>query len=576
VADSWAFNAGTDTFTLTLDGSGTDTVSRSRTFTGLEVSQLYTFYLTVTQSDVAVQAFLEVEGGDTALAEGTASQTLMARGETDVSGEIVVRFGVQEAGAVGSVTDSDDLDYASIGLLHAAGWAKTDTVTSGGFFTATATTDVSSAQTQGGNSKSLLVSFEGYTSNFRNIYERRVFSGYTPGQDVTARVWCYAEMAFPAAGETGLRLQGDTAAGGAATPYVQSGQEDGWVELYLTDQADGSGNVTVDLGVFQIGAGLNPLRTIYFSDLELTDLGTGGGTATFASLGSCVGTGLGDDSTNVGGDPDTPGDEPIPDPPPGGWPEPPVGGTRWFGIHDIPAEGLAFWNSTVKAATTGNVVNLVNAATTAGTNIMIRFGPEADWLQGGRFYYPNWEAKADAMFNDTRAKAAIDAGIAAGSVWLWGIDEPFHLTRYGPGGIPFATVERMYIKLKTYWPTARTIIRVDPSDERLPRAISGVDTMWAEYNLKRGEINAFKSSRLAAASALDVDLVFGIHYFDFAGPGSRTYITPAQLRHYGGILADTSATVAMGGWKYSSTLFNQTGFRDAVQYVRDLYASRDP
>jgi hypothetical protein len=230
----------------------------------------------------------------------------------------------------------------------------------------------------------------------------------------------------------------------------------------------------------------------------------------------------------------------------------------------------------VKAATVTNVVNLINAATTAGTNIMIRFGPEGDWLQGGRFYYPNWEAKADAMFNDPRAKAAIDAGIASGNVWLWGIDEPFHLTRYGPGGIPFATVERMYVKLKTYWPTARTVIRVDPSDDRLPRAIVGVDTMWAEYNLKRGAIEAFKSSRLAAAADLDVDLVFGIHYFDFNGPGSRTYITPAQLRHYGGILADTSVTVAMGGWKYSTTLFGQTGMRDAVQYVRDLYASRDP
>jgi hypothetical protein len=575
VADSWAFDAGTDTFTLTLDGSGTDTVSRSRTFTGLDADELFTFYLTVTPSDLAVQAFLEVEGGDTVVVEDAAGETLVARGETNGSGEVVVRFGVQEAGAVGSVIDSDDLDYASIGAMHTAGWAKTDTVTlSGGFFSATATTDVSSAQTQGGNAKSLLVSFEGWTSNFKNIYERRVFGGYTPGQDVLVRVMCYATAT--GAGETGLRVNGDTLAGGAATPYVQDGNINTWHQLYITDQADGSGNVTVDLGVFQIGAGINPLRLVYFSDLEVGDLGSGGGTITFTDLGYCVGTGIGDDSTNVGGDPDTPGDEPVPDPPPGGWPEPPVGGTRWFGIHDIPAEGLAFWNSTVKAATVNNVVNLINAATTAGTNIMIRFGPEADWLQGGRFYYPNWEAKADAMFTDTRAKAAIDAGIAAGSVWLWGIDEPFHLTRYGPGGIPFATVERMYVKLKTYWPTARTIIRVDPSDERLPRAISGVDTMWAEYNLKRGEINAFKSSRLAAAAELDVDLVFGIHYFDFNGPGSRTYITPAQLRHYGGILADTSATVAMGGWKYSTTLFGQTGFRDALQYVRDLYASRDP
>jgi hypothetical protein len=50
----------------------------------------------------------------------------------------------------------------------------------------------------------------------------------------------------------------------------------------------------------------------------------------------------------------------------------------------------------------------------------------------------------------------------------------------------------------------------------------------------------------------------------------------AQLRHYGGILASTSQTVAMGGWKYEDGLFRQAGFPDALRYVRDLYASFDP
>jgi hypothetical protein len=132
------------------------------------------------------------------------------------------------------------------------------------------------------------------------------------------------------------------------------------------------------------------------------------------------------------------------------------------------------------------------------------------------------------------------------------------------------------MRSKELFPTWRTILRVDPTSDHLPRLYSGCDTLWGEYHLARGPIATYKATRLEAAQDLDADLIFGLHYYDFGGVQSDRPITPAELRHYGGILADTSVTIAMGGWKYTTQMWNQPGFPDALRYVRDLFASRDP
>jgi hypothetical protein len=67
-----------------------------------------------------------------------------------------------------------------------------------------------------------------------------------------------------------------------------------------------------------------------------------GATVDFSDLGRCLGTGKTQTPGGPGG-----GDgieDPIPDPPPGGYPPPPVGGDRPFGIYGIATGGLGYWN----------------------------------------------------------------------------------------------------------------------------------------------------------------------------------------------------------------------------------------
>lgn len=272
---------------------------------------------------------------------------------------------------------------------------------------------------------------------------------------------------------------------------------------------------------------------------------------------------------------------PDPNPPPGGYPPPPIGGARPFGIHNISVAGFGFWNSTVQALTPSNILALLAASTAAGAMDLFRFGGDATWLDGsGRFSLALWKHQQDLITGDPVLMAAMEAAIAASCPEpAWGrylIDEPFH-PRWG--GISLATLDEMAAYSKAAFPTWRTILRVRPTDSRLVRPIVNVDTYWAEYKLSNGDVTAFREDNIAAVEAMGVDigLILGIHYGGFDSGQADRNITPAELRHYGGILASSPSArvVAMGGWKFSDAMYAQAGFPDAVKYLRDLFASLD-
>lgn len=104
-----------------------------------------------------------------------------------------------------------------------------------------------------------------------SIYIERVFGGFTPGQTVSVSVWVMCPWAlydgpFTGATPTGIRIVGGTTALYSVT---------GWQKLVATGTADGSGNITVHLGMFNTNLALSPYpdtanqRVYYFDDLSL-------------------------------------------------------------------------------------------------------------------------------------------------------------------------------------------------------------------------------------------------------------------------------------------------------------------
>jgi hypothetical protein len=563
--NTWS-NLSDTTADLEVDGSETGANYWAKTLTGLEPDALYTVYLDTETDELGVGPFLTVDGGDTDTADET-TDTLVARGDSDCDGNLTLHWGVQESegGAVSS--GSDGLEYASQGAAEAAGWTVTDTIGNGnGEWSFGATDQV----VQGSMSlKGRLINFGGSGAG-----ALRMSKTFDSGDGITANTAYTVTVQGRLNARSGFDAHKRLRAIGATTQTVALGDAaiNAWQTLDVTVNSTAGAELTVELEAAH--AFIKQDRTVWFDDLQIQGLG-GTSAVQFDDLRMCLGTGIGDEGTGVGGDPDTPGVEEPPEEPPGGWPDPPTPLTKIFGIHDIPSEGLSYWSNTVKVARADNVVNLINSARTAECNLFLRMGNDADWDAGSRFSYDRWKDAIDSVYEDTRSRAALEAAILDGTASAhYIIDEPYHPYRYG-GPIPFATVERMFTYSKQLFPTWRTILRVDPTMDWLARAMSGCDTYWAEYLKARGPIDSYIRGRTEAAQDLDGDLIWGIHYAAFDRSGTPRDITPDEMRHYGGLLARACGAYGIGlcGWKYTSSMFRQAGMPEAVRYVRDLLAS---
>jgi hypothetical protein len=224
-------------------------------------------------------------------------------------------------------------------------------------------------------------------------------------------------------------------------------------------------------------------------------------------------------------------------------------------------------------------VDVLNLSATDECMNMWKFGGERDWQSGGRFSFSRWQAQVDAIYDNARCRAALEAAISASAPRpAWGhfvIDEPFH-PRWG-GTIGMATLDAMCSYSKLKFPTWPTILRLAPNDSRLTRAVDNCDIYWGEYKLSSGDPARYRDACVEAAAAMDKKLSLGIHYGSFPRPASGIVITPDQLEHYGGILAEAPSDVCLAfhGWRWTAAMYAQAGMPQAVGRLRDKFAARD-
>jgi hypothetical protein len=124
-------------------------------------------------------------------------------------------------------------------------------------------------------------------------------------------------------------------------------------------------------------------------------------------------------------------------------------------------------------------------------------------------------------------------------------------------------------------------VRISAIDDRLTRPIQNCDIYWAEYKEANGDCKTYRDRNIAAVEQMSEDtgreiyVIMGLHYgaIDRATTGHEA--TPAQVRHYGGILASSTSdrVLALHGWRFTQDLIDQPGMLEATRYVRDLFAS---
>jgi hypothetical protein len=230
-------------------------------------------------------------------------------------------------------------------------------------------------------------------------------------------------------------------------------------------------------------------------------------------------------------------------------------GSLFNGGHLNPQkpESLLSYLSTIRAAK-GHVV------------LALAGGPLNYTNADGTFNLDRWKLRQDRYYNAVDFNA-FNSYIADGTViGNFLIDQPNCPECWGGQVIPQDMVEAMAQYSKQLWPAMTTIARADPTWlQQYPNAYVYLDTGWAQYVMRKGDVNTYLSQNAAAAKAKGLGLVVGLNYPD--GGVNTATLTAAQIKNFGSVLLGSSQACAFISWKYDATFFAQTDIASALDLL---------
>ena len=192
-------------------------------------------------------------------------------------------------------------------------------------------------------------------------------------------------------------------------------------------------------------------------------------------------------------------------------------------------------------------------------------------LAGGPLQYTN----ADGTFNFDLWKLRVDryslidfaSYISDGTViGHYLIDQPNCSTCWGGEPIPQDMVEAMAQYSKLIWPTMTTIARADPTwlAEYSGQYVD-LDAGWAQYVVRKGDINTYLADNLAAAQAEGLGLIVRLNLLK--GGLNLASLTASQIKSFGSTLLGSSYACAFISWQYDSAYFSRLDIKSALELL---------
>jgi hypothetical protein len=180
----------------------------------------------------------------------------------------------------------------------------------------------------------------------------------------------------------------------------------------------------------------------------------------------------------------------------------------------------------------------------------------------GTFNFSKWKARVD-RYSGVDFSSYISDGTVIGHYL---IDEPHCTTCWGGKAIPQDTVEAMAQYSKQYWPTMTTIAREAPT---WLAGYSGryvyLDTGWAQYTVRQGDINTYLADNVAAAKSEGLGLIVGLNLLK--GGVDLSSLTASQLKTFGSVLLSSSYVCAFIPWQYNADYFSRTDIKSAMEFL---------
>ncbi|HYC32860.1 MAG TPA: hypothetical protein VEB59_11275, partial [Gemmatimonadales bacterium] len=212
-------------------------------------------------------------------------------------------------------------------------------------------------------------------------------------------------------------------------------------------------------------------------------------------------------------------------------------------------------------------------------------GPQALWAPGGVFNINLYVQQVRRWKTPSAARDAVLEAIATGVIrYGFLFDEPYHQTRYGPGGIPLAHVRTAAAVYREVFEDLPLTMRAEPTFyDNQP--IPGLSDYWYTVKVNRGPIAVKVAQYTALAANNGCGLGCSINCRDFNNTGGGVdaandpggWITPAQFALYGGQLAAFSSLKFFHGWWMLDPQWYQVaGMAAAVLGVRTKWIATHP
>jgi hypothetical protein len=230
------------------------------------------------------------------------------------------------------------------------------------------------------------------------------------------------------------------------------------------------------------------------------------------------------------------------------------------------------------------VMSVLEAARGAKVKVVLNMfvSPRQIKNSDGSFSLERWKQRVD-RFTKVDLKPYIDDGTLIANYLL---DEPQSARKWDLEQVPFADVEAAAQYSKQLWPDLPTVVRSDPVYlRRAPFQWVYLDAAWAQYTVRKGNVDEYVAKHTAAAKAAGLGLVIGLNVLD-GGDGSSGRrgtkskywsMTPAEISRYGSVLVKVPTACAFLMWKYDredTSYFTQPDIQAALEGLGRLAADR--
>jgi hypothetical protein len=198
-------------------------------------------------------------------------------------------------------------------------------------------------------------------------------------------------------------------------------------------------------------------------------------------------------------------------------------------------------------------------------------GPGGYTNADGTFNLDKWKART-LRYNVVTFDSYIDDGTIIGN---YIIDQPNCSSCWGGTSISASTVEQMAAYSKSLWPRMATIARADPTWlATYTGQYTYLDAGWAQYVMRKGDVNTYLSDNVTAAQSKGLRLIVGLNLLD--GGLNQESFTASQVKDFGSVLLASSYPCAFLSWRYDATYFSQTDIKSALSLLSKKAARHVP